>query len=51
MHAGVIQREFTWYTVIGLTEVGQGTFEQCSNLAMELNECPEKARELIKEMR
>lgn len=49
MHAGIIKGINGMYkTVIGLTVVGQGSFDQCSDLAMELNEDPDKARALIK---
>lgn len=49
MNAGVIKGINGMYkTVVGLTVVGQGNFDQCSDLAMELNEDHDKARALIK---
>lgn len=49
MNAGVIKGMNGMYrTVVGLTVVGQGNFDKCSNLAMELNDDNDKARALVK---
>ena len=49
MNVGVIKGINGMYrTVIGLTAVGQGNFDQCSDLAMELNDDHDKARALVK---